>query len=58
VIIRRDMLDYNTMLALYLSGGCVARHEWEQPINQDSGYIFTKDDQRANDWMVVEGGSK
>ena len=51
----RDMLDFNTMLALYLIGETVARHEWEQPIDHNSGYIFTPDDQQANDWMTVKG---
>lgn len=54
MIIKRDMLDFNTMFALYLSGEYVARHEWKQPINQDGGYIFTAEDQTADDWMVVE----
>ena len=48
------MLDFNTMLALYLIGKLVARHEWEQPIDRNSGYIFSEDDQRADDWMVVK----
>lgn len=51
----REMLDFNTMLAFYLIGEFVARHGWEQPIDRNSGYIFTEDDQRANDWMTVKG---
>jgi len=54
MILLRDMLDFNTMLALYLIGKLVARHGWEQPIDRNSGYIFSEDDQRADDWMVVK----
>lgn len=51
----RDMLDFNTMMALYLTGELVARHGWETPVDINSGYIFTPDDQQANDWMTVKG---
>lgn len=50
----REMLNFNLMMAFYLQGQSVARHEWKQPINQDGGYIFTAEDQTADDWMVVE----
>ena len=49
------MLDFNTMMALYLTGELVARHEWETPVDINSGYIFTPEDQQANDWMTVKG---
>lgn len=50
----RDMLNFNLMMAFYLQDQSVARHEWEQPIDRNSGYIFSEDDQRADDWMVVK----
>ena len=50
----RENLGFNLMMALYLQGQSVARHAWEQPIDRDSGYIFSEDDQRADDWMVVK----
>lgn len=50
----REMLDFNCMMEFYLRGKSVARHGWEKPIDDGIGYIFTEDDQRANDWMVVE----
>lgn len=54
----REMLTFNLMMAFYLQGLSVARHDWEYPVNNLSGYIFTAEDQTANDWMVVEEGSK
>ena len=49
----RENLSFNLMLALYLQGQSVARHGWDVPVNLNSGYIFTADDQTADDWMVV-----
>ena len=49
----RDVLNFNLMMAFYLQGQSVARHSWEAPINYHSGYIFTAEDQTADDWMVV-----
>ena len=50
----REMLNFNLMMAFYLQGLSVARHDWEYPVNNLSGYIFTAEDQMADDWMVVE----
>lgn len=50
----RDALNFNHMMAFYLQGQSVARHGWDVPVNYNSGYIFTTDDQTADDWMVVE----
>ena len=50
----REMLNFNLMMAFYLQGQSVARHDWERPVNYQSGYIFTAEDQTADDWMVVE----
>lgn len=50
----REMLNFNPMMAFYLQGQSVARHEWEYPVNYHSGYVFTEEDQHADDWMVVE----
>ena len=50
----RTTLDFNLMMSLYLVGESVARHGWTEPIDRNSGYIFTAEDQTANDWMVVK----
>ena len=50
----REMLNFNLMMAFYLQGQSVARHDWEGPVNYQSGYIFTAEDQTADDWMLVE----
>ena len=50
---KREMLDFNLMLVFYLQGEQVARNGWEKPINRESGYFFTQNDQQAHDWMVV-----
>lgn len=50
----REMLNFNLMMAFYLQGQSVARHGWEYPVNYHSGYVFTEEDQHADDWMVVE----
>lgn len=50
----RDALNFNHMMAFYLQGQSVARHGWDMPVNYNGGYIFTTDDQTADDWMVVE----
>ena len=49
----REMLSFNLMMVFYLNGNLVARHGWDQPIDYNSGYLFTADDQTAKDWMVV-----
>ena len=49
----REMLNYNLMMAFYLQGQSVARHGWDVPVNLNSGYVFSADDQMADDWMVV-----
>ena len=54
----REMLNFNLMMAFYRQGQSVAWHDWEGPVNYQSGYIFTAEDQTADDWMVVEEGSK
>lgn len=50
----RDALNFNLMMAFYLQGQAVARHGWTTPVNYNSGYIFTEEDQTANDWMIVK----
>lgn len=49
----REMLDFDLMMVFYLNGHLVARHGWETPVSINDNYIFTADDQQANDWMVV-----
>lgn len=49
----RENLSFSLMMAFYLQGQSVARHGWDVPVNYNSGYIFSADDQTANDWMVV-----
>lgn len=49
----RDMLNFNLMMSFYLQGQSVARHGWDVPVNLNSGYVFSADDQMADDWMVV-----
>lgn len=51
---KREMLDFQLMMVFYLNGHLVARHGWETPVSINDNYIFTEDDQLANDWMVVE----
>jgi hypothetical protein len=47
------MLDFQLMMIFYQQGEWVARHGWETPVSISDNYIFTADDQQANDWMVV-----
>ena len=50
---KREMLDFQLMMIFYQQGEWVARHGWETPVSINDNYIFTADDQQANDWMVV-----
>jgi len=50
----RTMLDFDTMFEFYLIGEFVARRKWTEPIDRNSGYTFTEDDKKANDWMTIK----